>query len=491
MLCVHQLRVDQRLLVTLDPDLVGRLDQRVRDEQVSQKLPTLVVGLARDGVPVWWAAAGTTGAPGGTTPDADTQYRIGSISKTFVAVMVMRLRDEGALDLNDRIGAHLPELAALPITIAQLLSHTSGLRAETPAPWWERVPGAGFEELTSSSLRAEDLRWRPGRRFHYSNVGYAVLGELVARRRGAPLEVVLRQELLGPLGLTRTTERPVAPHVEGYAVHPHADLVHAEPAYHAGAMAPAGQLWSTIGDLARWSAVLAGSRPDALRPESASEMAEPLALSDVPAQPWTGAYGLGLQVQNRDGQRRVGHAGAMPGHWAMVVIDQGTKDALVAVANSTYRGNRTELYDDVFAMLASTESSAKTPFVPRAPTDPLAMEVLGTWYWGPVEYRMHLSAAGCLELRGVAPGRDCDFAPVADGTYVGQFGYFSGETLRVVREPGGGPVSHLDVASFVFTRAPYDASSHAIPGGLDPRGWHAPGDAAPGERRGAGGATRG
>lgn len=464
--------------MTLDPDLVRRLDQRVREEQASQKLPTLVAGLARDGTVVWWASAGTTGVPDGMSPDTGTQYRIGSISKTFVAVMVMRLRDEGALELNDQIGAHLAELDALQITIAQLLSHTSGLRAETPAPWWERVPGASFEALASSSLRPEDLLWRPGRRFHYSNVGYAVLGELVARMRNAPIGVVLRQELLEPLGMARTTERPVAPHVQGFAVHPHADLVHAEPEHHAGAMAPAGQLWSTVDDLARWSAVLAGGRPDALRPESAAEMAEPLALSDVPVQPWTAAYGLGLQVQNRDGKRRAGHSGAMPGHWAMVIIDQGTKDALVAFANSTYRGSRVELYDDLFAVLGSAEPPARSPFVPRAPADPLAMELLGTWYWGPVEYRMNLSAAGHLELRGIAPGRDCDFARAANGTYVGQFGYFSGETLHVVREPDG-TVSHIDVASFVFTRAPYDASSNGIPGGLDPRGWYAPGDTVP------------
>ena len=462
-----------------DADLARRLDRRLQEEQASQKLPSIVAGLARGGALVWWSSAGSTGVPGDRRPDRDTQYRIGSISKTFVAVSVMRLRDEGALDLTDALGAHVPELAGLPVTLAQLLSHTSGLRAETPAPWWERVPGAGFAELVSCALRPSDLLWRPGRRFHYSNVGYAVLGELVARRRGTPFRNVVEDELLAPLGMTRTTWRPVAPHADGLAVHPHADLVHSEPEHDAGAMAPAGQLWSTVSDLARWSAVLAGERPEILAPPTAAEMAEPVGVADLPGQPWISAYGLGLQLVNKDGRRRVGHGGGMPGHWSMLLVDQSTGDVVVALANSTYRGSRPELSDDLLALLAAGAPRPVDPFVPGPAADSSVAALLGTWYWGPVEHRLDLGRGGRLELRGVVAGRDCDFVPGGDGTYVGQSGYFSGERLQVRRRDDGSP-SHLDVASFVFKRTPYDPAVD-VPGGLDPRGWHAPGP---------GGATR-
>lgn len=459
----------------IDQDLAARLTARVVEEQASQRLPSLVVGAARDGRIEWWAASGSAGVPeGGAT--GDTQYRIGSISKTFVAVCVLRLRDEGRLDLSDQIGKHLRELADLTVTVAHLLSHTSGLAAETPAPWWERVPGVpaagGFSDLVASSLGREHLLWRPGRRFHYSNVGYAVLGELVSRVRGAPLWEEVHEELLGPVGMARTSVRPVAPHAQGFAVHPNAPLVLAEPEHDAGAMAPAGQLWSTIEDLGRWSAVLAGSREDVLSAETASEMAEPLALGDIPGQPWTAAYGLGLQVQNVGGTRRVGHAGAMPGHWAMLLVDQSSKDALVALANSTYQGNRRELYDDLFVLLATRHRRA--PFAPGGPGDASILSLLGTWYWGPVEFRIALALGGAIELRGVAPGRDCDFFAVGDGTYVGRFGYFAGERLVPVRG-GDGSVSHLDIASFILTRTPYDPSAE-IPGGVDPAGWHRVGE---------------
>lgn len=457
------------LALAIDQDLARRLESRVRDEQASQKLPSLVVGVAREGRLEWWTSAGSAGVPGGR-PDGDTQYRIGSISKTFVAVCVLRLRDEGCLDLSDQIGRYIPELGPLPVTLAQLLSHTSGLPAETPAPWWERVEGGDFAALVASSLRPEQLRWRPSRRFHYSNPGYAVLGELVRRVRQAPLWQVVKDELLDPLGMSRTSVRPVAPHAEGFAVHPHADLVLSEPEHDHGAMAPAGQLWSTLGDLARWSGVIAGERSEVLSAASASEMAEPLALSDTPDQPWTAAYGFGLQVQNIGGVRRVGHSGAMPGHWGELLVDQKTKDALVALANSTYRGHRRELYDDLFSLLASRR--AQVEFAPHPPADPSVLELLGTWYWGPVELRIGLGVDGVLELRGVVPGRDCDFSPEDDGSYLGRFGYFAGERLVPVRRSDGS-VSHLDLASYALTRTPYDPSAD-VPGGVDVRGWHVP-----------------
>jgi CubicO group peptidase (beta-lactamase class C family) len=430
-----------------------------------------VVGVVRDGTLVWWGTRGSTGIAGGGLATSATQYRIGSITKTFAAVSVLRLRDEGALDLNDAIGTHLPELAELPVTIAQLLSHTAGLRAETPGPWWERAPGIPFNELVPNSLRREALLWRPGRRFHYSNLDYAILGELIARHRSAPFEDVVRDELMRPLDMRRTTPRPEAPFAEGLAVHPHADLVMNEPEHDALAMAPAGQLWSTIEDLGRWSQVIAGRRPEILRASSAVEMAEPIALMDAPDKPWTGAYGLGLQIWNQGGVRRYGHTGGMPGHWALLLVDQATSDVVVAVANSTYKGFRVPFFDELLSTVISQQPRNKSPFQPSpAGSHPQAMELLGTWYWGPVEYRLNLRPDGRLEMRGVPEGRDCTFRPVEDG-YIGEFGYFDGERLSL-RRRSDGSLDHLDIASFVFTRAPYDAKAD-IPGGVDEKGWHA------------------
>lgn len=455
----------------LRPDTIRKLEELLSHEQADRRLPTLVAAVCRDGVTCWWGERGTTGLRDDGSGATNRQYRIGSISKTFVAVAVMRLRDEGAFELNDGIGEHLPELSDLPVTVAQLLSHTSGLPAETRGPWWERTPGGPFADLVSTQLRREELLTRPGSRFHYSNVGYAVLGELLARKRGAAFGDVLREELWAPLGMERTSLRPLSPYVEGLAVHPHGASVLVEPEHDAVALAPAGQVWSTIEDLARWSDVLAGGRPDLLEPGTLVEMGRPIGISDLPDEPWSMAYGLGLQQWNAKGVRTYGHLGAMPGFWAALIIDAKTKNAVIGLANSTYRGLSVPFFHELLTTFGRDLRRSPKPYVlSPAAVDPRLLELVGTWYWGPVEARVGIGAAGCLELRGPAgPGRDCDFRPNEDGSFTGEYGYYEGERLVPVRRPDGS-LSHLDIASFVYTRRPYDVEAF-VPGGVDERGW--------------------
>jgi CubicO group peptidase (beta-lactamase class C family) len=97
------------------------------------------------------------------------------------------LRDAGRLSLSDQIGEYLDAEtigSAGSMTIGQLLSHSAGLRAETAWPWWERTQGASLTELAASSLGDDAARFRPGRRHHYSNLGYALLGALIAAQHG-------------------------------------------------------------------------------------------------------------------------------------------------------------------------------------------------------------------------------------------------------------------------------------------------------------------
>ena len=121
------------------PTTRRRLDHRLARAQAEGRAPSMAAGLVRDGALVW---SGGRGSVGGAPPTTDTQYRIGSITKTFVAVLVLRLRDEGRLDLADPLEAHLPGTAAGDRTLLQLLSHTAGVASETPPPWWERTDGA-------------------------------------------------------------------------------------------------------------------------------------------------------------------------------------------------------------------------------------------------------------------------------------------------------------------------------------------------------------
>ena len=282
----------------IDPSTSRHLDRRLAGIQRESRLPSVAAGIVRDGRLVWGRAIGTLdGRAGGEPADLDTQYRMGSITKPFVAVAVMRLRDAGRLELEDRFEDHVPGSQLGRATIAQLLSHAAGIQAETNGPWWERTPGGSWEELAGSPAVQ---RFRAGRRFHYTNVGYGALGELLARAHGVDWFEVVRRDVLEPLGMNRTTARPSGKAAPGWAVHPFADVLLPEPEHDAGAMAPAGQLWTTVEDLAKWAAFLGGDTGDVLARDTLDEMLEPHVVGDNPGQPWTAAHGLGWQVWNID-----------------------------------------------------------------------------------------------------------------------------------------------------------------------------------------------
>jgi CubicO group peptidase (beta-lactamase class C family) len=453
-------------VTALDPATVRALDARLAREQSAQRLPSVTAALVRGGEVVWSGAAGTLdGRPGGTPASADVQYRIGSITKTFVAVAVLRLRDAGRLDLADPVGVHLPELACGHVTVAQLLTHTSGLQAENDGDWWERTAGRSWEELAASSTA---LRSVPGTRFHYSNVGYAVLGELVTRVSGRPWPEVVRDELLTPLGMTRTTMRPDAPAAPGLAVHPFADLVHAEPEHDAVAMAPAGQLWSSAHDLARWAAFLGGRTDGVLRPETLQESLVPVAVNDLPGLPWTTSHALGWQVWNVGGRRYAGHGGSMPGFLASLRVDLGNGDGAVVLANAT--SGLGPVGAELLDLLAEREPPAAAPAWTADPSQSERLDLVGDWFWGTYHFRVVLERDGVLRLGEPGQGRGARFRPTGDGTWIGEAGYYADEPLRLRRDASGAVVA-LEVASFVFTRTPYDPGTD-VPGGHDDLGWH-------------------
>lgn len=320
------------------------LGHRLGVEQAQQRLPSVVAALWRGGQVIWSGVRGGTGLRDG---GVDTQYRIGSISKTFTAVLVMRLRDEGALALTDPVDGYLPGTPLSGRTLAHLLSHGSGLSSEITGPWWERSYGRSWEEL-AGSLGPEQVLHPAGQTFHYSNPGTAILGHVVEVVRGRSWFEVLGAEVLAPLGLRRTTYHPEPPCAQGLAVHPYADLVLPEPTIDTAAMAPAGQLWSTVGDLARWGAFLAGAGqleagPGAgldaaaaegvLRAASRQEMRRPIHVGE--GQTWDWGYGLGVSVVRTRGRRLVGHGGTMPGFVASLLAQEETSCGAVALANAT------------------------------------------------------------------------------------------------------------------------------------------------------------
>ncbi|MFF8261043.1 serine hydrolase domain-containing protein [Streptomyces virginiae] len=440
------------------------LRHRIAVAQSTGRAPSVVAAVLRGGEVVW---EGSRTSVEGHGPDGNVQYRIGSISKTFTAVLVMRLRDEGLLRLEDPLEKHLPGTVAGQVTIAQLLAHTGGLAAETPGEWWERTPGAQRPEL-ADVLGEEPFRFPPGSRHHYSNPGYTLLGSLVEALRGRPWEEALRAEVLEPLGLDRTSGLPQAPHAGGWAVHPWADVMMPEPLEDLGLMAAAGQLWSTTRDLARFADFLLRGDERVLSTESVREMRRPTA----PPEPGTAdlGYGLGMQSMAHGGRRLVGHSGSLPGFVAGLWLSETDDVAAVVLANCTSGLPAAGVAADLVGIVADAEPPIPRPWRPFQEADQVPLDVCGPWYWGTSAQVVRLIADGSLELAPVGgTGRTARFRAEADGSWTGLSGYYAGETLRAVRREDGS-VSHLDLASFVFTREPYDAGA-PVPGGVDPQGW--------------------
>ena len=126
----------------------------------------------------------------------------------MTAVLVVQARDEGLLDLDDPLAAHLGDVGYGDVTVRDALAHSSGMQSEPRGPWWERTRGGDFTALALANDGSGRVA-PAGAWFHYSNLGYGLLGEVVARRFGTPWRALVSERLLQPLGMRATSYRRV------------------------------------------------------------------------------------------------------------------------------------------------------------------------------------------------------------------------------------------------------------------------------------------
>jgi CubicO group peptidase (beta-lactamase class C family) len=430
-----------------------RLAQRA---QADGRIPALSVALHRSDRRMWICSIGA---------DAGALYRIGSITKTFTAVLVLQARDDGLLDLDDPIGRHLPVPEHGGATVRRLLSHTSGLQREPSGDVWDSLVLPDVEGLLADLVSAGQVL-APARRYHYSNLGFALLGQMVARLRGGTWAEVLADRVLRPLGLDSVTAAPGERATTGYLVDAYSDHVRPEPAVDLGSLAPAGQLWGTAADLARWGAFLADPAaldPGAavLRPATLEEMRWPVTPTDDAL--WAVGFGLGVILIPQDGGTRtvhVGHDGAMPGFLAGAYGRRGadTPPGLgVAVLGAS--GTAREIMDLPHALLAAAvrdDPAEIERWVPGEPAPDALRPALGRWWGEGTEY-VFWWRDGALRARAAndpAARPPAVFAPVdgAPDTLRTVAGREVGEELRLTRDPGTGAVVELHWATYRFTR---------------------------------------
>lgn len=421
------------------------------------RLPGLTAAVFVEGRIEWSTSFGRTAS----------QYRIGSITKTVTAVAVMQLRDEGRLDLADPVGLYLPDAPYGDRSVRSLLSHSSGMTAEPAGSWWERTPGVSWDQLVTANASPRTVV-APGSRYHYSNLAFALLGELVGRLRGSGWHEVVTDTVLGPLGLGATTYRPTSDAAQGTSRDPLTGTLMAEPATDTVAMAAAGQLWSTTHDLARWGDFLTTGHPEVLSASSLTEMRT--VQSADPADQHVGGYGLGLRLRWLPTGTVLGHTGSMPGFLAGLFIDPRTRVGAVMLTNATTGVNPETVVLDLLKAAEATGVATSDVEVAEFSLDEPATssesaaeaeELRGDWYWGNTAMTLE-PVDGGFALRTAATA--LLFAYIDRDHYRGRNGYFTGEDLHVVRRADG-VVSHLEVVTFILTRRPYDPAA-PIPGGI-------------------------
>jgi CubicO group peptidase (beta-lactamase class C family) len=261
----------------LDPAVASRIDEYM-DAQVRASHFSGTILLARDGKPLVAKGYGLANAEWQIPNTPDTKFRVGSITKQFTSMLVMRLQEQGKLKVHDPICTYVAPCPDTwkPVTIQHLLTHTSGIPSYTDSPDYLKtmmVPKT-LEDMVAG-FRGLPLEFEPGSRFKYDNSGYFLLGLIIAKTTGKKYEDALQSEILDPLSLKDTGyDRPatiLAHRASGYGRNgetivnaPYLDMV--QP-YAAGA------LYSTVQDLLIWDQAL---YTDKLLPASArTEMFTP------------------------------------------------------------------------------------------------------------------------------------------------------------------------------------------------------------------------
>ena len=279
-------------------------DDFIRDQMKKQNIPGIALAIVKDGTIVKAQGYGVADLKAKTAVSPETVFKIGSVSKQFIASGIMLLVQDGRLALADPIAKYIQDVpdAWNGITIRHALTHTAGLVREAPA--FNPNATQPDAELIRSAY-AVPLRFTPGAKWEYSNVGYFILAEIITRVSGRPWSQFITDRVFKPAGMvaTRTTTHdPVANRALGYTNNDNlteaADWV---------AVRPSGAFLSTVLDLAKWDAILYGD--SILREATRRDMWTAATLSDATFA----GYGFGWYI-NRPGQRRqVWHGGGLPG----------------------------------------------------------------------------------------------------------------------------------------------------------------------------------
>jgi CubicO group peptidase (beta-lactamase class C family) len=352
-----------------DPERVAKIesafpqvDSIFRHYAEEKRIPGMVWGLVIDDRLAHVAATGVQDRNSGAPVDPDTVFRIASMTKSFTALAILKLRDEGKLSLEDPVAKWIPEFSRMPLPtrdsaplrLRQLLSHSAGFPEDNP--WGDQQLGADDRALTQWLSRGIPFSTAPGTRYEYSNYAFGLLGRIVSKASGMSYETYLEREILAKLHMSSSTlqfsQVPVRQRAVGYRIGPEGSYSEEPPLPH-GAFGSVGGLLTSAADLGRYVAFHLAAWPprdDAddgpVRRSSVREMSQLWTPSNLTVRRVDGkleaveaGYGYGLRVSTdcRFGHI-VGHGGGLPGFGSYMAWLPDYGVGLFAMANLTYSG---------------------------------------------------------------------------------------------------------------------------------------------------------
>jgi CubicO group peptidase (beta-lactamase class C family) len=391
----------------------------------------------------WSFAYGTADVDRRIPVEPSTPMRVGSLTKPFTAAAILTLRNQGVLALDDPVVRHLPEFAAVRpgpggsadgVRIVDLVTHRAGMPGEAHAldeasgayPTMERIV-AGLTDVT--------LLTPPGSTMRYSNLGYQLLGEVVARRSGRSFEAYCDEVLFSPLGLGSTSfERPDGA-ARGHRARAFTD--HASPAADRRKRTSAdGGLWSSAADQATWIAAHLGDG------SPWAEMHGPLRGSDDDGGP---GQGLGWFRERRDARTLVYHQGSTPGFGARLAFSPTLLAGAVVLANGEAPTVEpcSKIVDLVLDGVEGAVPSEPAPPVPPPPAPrpyPRAWDALVGFYVWPgsaMLFRLEVREGALRLLDLHAPDRPVALESLGGDAFVALDGGWAGERVLVRRDDEG------------------------------------------------------
>ena len=271
------------------------------------------------------------------TPDGDTVFEIGSVTKVFTALLLADMVARGEVALDDPVSKYLPQEVRMPrrggrdITLQDLATHTSAL-PRLPSPFTPKNPANPYADYSVEDLyrflSSHELRRDIGSQYEYSNLGGGLLGHVLARRAGMDYESLVRARITGPLGMN-DTRIALTPEMKSRLASGHNERLAPVANWDLPTLAGAGALRSTVNDLLKFVAVPLG---DPNRP-LAKAMSAMLAVRRPTGAP-TLEIALGWHVAKRGGREIVWHNGGTGGYRSIVAFDPVARAGVVVLSNT-------------------------------------------------------------------------------------------------------------------------------------------------------------